>query len=197
MRLAQAHRLAQLRLGARVVVLMHAAFRLLDPKALDATFEDWLVVVEPLVQNGRRMSAQMAAAYLAEARRQSVGFDGTFVPVVAGDVSRDRLRTSLLVTGPLSIKRAMTRGVQLGRAVDVAGATSSAAAMRHALDGGRETILGSIRRDDRANGWRRLTSGKPCKFCSMLAGRGAVYSADTVDFHAHDGCSCSAEPVYS
>jgi hypothetical protein len=30
----------------------------------------------------------------------------------------------------------------------------------------------------------------------MLAGRGAVYSADTVDFHTHGHCGCTAEPVY-
>lgn len=31
----------------------------------------------------------------------------------------------------------------------------------------------------------------------MLASRGGVYSRRSVDFPAHDGCSCSAEPVWS
>jgi hypothetical protein len=30
----------------------------------------------------------------------------------------------------------------------------------------------------------------------MLASRGPVYSERSVDFHAHDHCSCTAEPIY-
>jgi len=45
-------------------------------------------------------------------------------------------------------------------------------------------------------GFRRVTSGSPCAFCSMLASRGAVYSRRGADFQAHDGCSCSPEPVW-
>jgi hypothetical protein len=30
----------------------------------------------------------------------------------------------------------------------------------------------------------------------MLATRGAVFTADTADFEAHDHCSCSAEAAY-
>jgi hypothetical protein len=41
-----------------------------------------------------------------------------------------------------------------------------------------------------------VTSGSACEFCSMLARRGAVYGAESVSFHAHDACGCSAEPVF-
>lgn len=194
MNVSEAHRLAQLKLGARVVALMRAAFRLLDPEDLDATFADWLVTVEPIIANGRRLSAGIANAYLLEVRRQTVGFDGTFEPMLASTIDPRALRTSLLVTGPLSIKNAMTRGVQLGHAVDIAGARTAAAGMRHALDGGRETILESVRRDDRAIGWRRIASGKACQFCASL--EGAITGEAAAGFEAHDGCSCSAEPVY-
>jgi hypothetical protein len=66
--------------------------------------------------------------------------------------------------------------------------------MRHTLDGGRQTILQTLRTDADATGWQRVASGKACKFCNMLDGK--FHYADTADFPAHDGCSCSQEPVY-
>jgi len=59
----------------------------------------------------------------------------------------------------------------------------------------RDTILGNRRRDPSAAGWRRISTGK-CKFCRMLADRGAVYSDATARFAAHNHCTCSAEPVF-
>ena len=34
-----------------------------------------------------------------------------------------------------------------------------------------------------------------CRFCSMLAGRGEVYRADTARFASHPNCHCTAAPV--
>lgn len=203
MKLGQAHRLAQLRLGAEVVALLHAAFRLLDPRDLDGSFERWLTIVEPIASTARFESAQMAAAYLTSSRTTALGLADRFEPILASELPVNQFRTSMLVTGPISIKKAVGRmaasdemSIVMRRALDIAEARSSAAAMRHALDGGRQTILQTTALDDRAVGWRRVTGGKSCSFCSMLAGRGAVYSETSVGFHSHDGCSCSAEPVY-
>lgn len=63
-------------------------------------------------------------------------------------------------------------------------------------DAGRETVIGSIRQDPRAGGWSRATDGDACKFCRDIAGRGAVYSADTADFGSHDKCGCVAVPAF-
>jgi hypothetical protein len=60
----------------------------------------------------------------------------------------------------------------------------------------RDTILGNQQRDPAAVGWQRQTSGKGCKFCTMLAGRGAVYREATARFASHPHCSCSASPVF-
>lgn len=62
-------------------------------------------------------------------------------------------------------------------------------------DMGRETVTGSLRRDPSARGWERHTRAGSCDFCRMLEGRGAVYSAATADFAAHDTCHCVAVPV--
>lgn len=59
----------------------------------------------------------------------------------------------------------------------------------------RDTILSNRKRDPASVGWRRVTAGG-CKFCRMLADRGAVYREDTARFAAHPGCHCSAEPVF-
>lgn len=60
----------------------------------------------------------------------------------------------------------------------------------------RDTILTNRRRDPSAVGWRRIASGD-CKFCRMLAGRGAVYSDATARFAAHGHCKCTAQPVFT
>lgn len=45
-------------------------------------------------------------------------------------------------------------------------------------------------------GFRRVASGGACAFCQMLASRGGVYSKRGANFEAHDGCTCSAEPIF-
>jgi hypothetical protein len=59
----------------------------------------------------------------------------------------------------------------------------------------RDTITANRQRDPEAVGWRRLASGG-CKFCQMLAGRGAVYRQDTARFASHTNCHCTAQPVF-
>lgn len=59
-----------------------------------------------------------------------------------------------------------------------------------------ETTTINTRRDPSGVGWQRLPNPKACKFCSFLAGRGAVYRAETARFAAHPGCGCSAVPVF-
>lgn len=60
----------------------------------------------------------------------------------------------------------------------------------------RDTITTNRRQDPDAVGWRRVTAGG-CKFCRMLADRGAVYKADTARFAAHTNCHCVAQPVFT
>lgn len=194
--LTEAHRRAQNRIGATTVAQMRAAWPLLDTSDLDGSFGRWLAVVVPLIQSNRRRSATTAASYAAALRALVTGPSELVVPRLADAVERGRIETSMLVTGPASLRNNLAKAMPLRRAVDIAQSRSAAAAMRHVLDGGRQTLVQAVRDDDRAVGWERVTSGKACAFCLMLAGRGAVYGADSADFEAHDGCSCSAEPVY-
>lgn len=196
--LTELQRVAQLRLAARTIAQMRAVWGLLDPAELDATFERWLRVAIPVVQNNRAASARLAAAYLAAFRQAELGTLADLPVVLAAPADVKAVTTSLLVTGPGSVKKAMTRGVDLARAVDVAEARSSAAAMRHALDGGRTLIADTVAADGQALGWARVASSTACAFCAMVASRGPEYGSEaTARFDAHDGCRCGAEPVYS
>jgi hypothetical protein len=193
--LTEAHRLAQVRLGAQTAALVAATFPLLNPDDLTGSFPTWLQVVSPIVQAQRAKSSGLAAGYLSTFRTLELGED--FDPILAGDVADEALATSMLVTGPIAIRSRLGAGFDLARTLDMSMAGAAAAGMRHALNGGRETIVETVRADHRARGYERVTSGAACDFCEELAGRGAVYSEDSADFESHDHCSCSAEPVYA
>lgn len=173
---------------------MSSVWPLLDLDHLDRTFPTWLRAVETLVGGHRRTSAQIAAGYYATFRRFNLGDTKPFDPILGDALDLKRFGTSMLVTGPVSVKSALSRGVELATAADIANARSAAAGMRFALGGGRDTITRSVAADSRARGWTRVTSGRACDFCASLAGE--VFSEASVAFAAHDRCGCSGEPAF-
>jgi hypothetical protein len=66
---------------------------------------------------------------------------------------------------------------------------------RRIVNFSRLTVSRSSIEDPGARGWMRTGAGN-CDFCSMLIGRGAVYSEASADFPAHDHCGCGAEPAW-
>lgn len=60
----------------------------------------------------------------------------------------------------------------------------------------RDTITTNRRRDPSAVGWRRVSNGG-CKFCVMLAAKGAIFSDESARFASHTNCKCTAQPVFS
>jgi len=176
---------------------MRQVWPLLDLEDLDGTFRRWLTAVRPIISTQEVASTRLAENYLRAFKAVELGSAVTLPVVSPTTVGAEVLATSMLVTGPVQVKRQMASGVPLGTAADVAQATSARAAMRHVLAGGRSLLLGTVEADDQALGWARVTSGKPCGFCAMVASRGPVYKGrDTAEFKAHDGCSCTVEPVY-
>lgn len=67
---------------------------------------------------------------------------------------------------------------------------------KQVADGFWSTTTGNVARDPGAVGWQRFARGAACKFCLMLAGRGAVYRESTANFAAHDGCHCVSGPSF-
>jgi hypothetical protein len=108
----------------------------------------------------------------------------TAEPVV--NLREDKVRTGVLwATGPLYTDDPTPTVERLAAVIQLETARPF-----------RDTITTNRRRDPDAVGWRRVTSGSGCKFCQMLAGRGAVYREDTARFASHPHCSCSAAPVF-
>lgn len=199
-RLTEAHRLGQARIGAETVRQLLSVWSLVDPNRLDDTIPAWLRVALPLIQNQRTRSSQLAGTYLRAQRLLELGPVASlftpFTPILKTALDTSAAVTSLTVTGPVSLKRAMTAGSAVARAAETAQVNTARAGMRHAIGGGRDTITATVEADPIARGYRRVTSASPCDFCTGLASRNEVYGGSTRDFAAHDGCNCSSEPVY-
>lgn len=193
-RLTEAHRLAQARLASVVSRSMLSAWPLLDRADLDGSMARWLDATVPMVTGQNTVSARLSMAYLDAFKKAALGADAVVDLVELVGLPVEQAVTSLTVTGPVSVKQGLSRGVALDAAMDAARVASSRSASRLVLQGGRDVIVGTMRRE--GVGWARVTSGSPCRFCAMLASRGAVYGADSARFHAHDGCHCSAQPDY-
>jgi hypothetical protein len=73
--------------------------------------------------------------------------------------------------------------------------TVSAAGARFAMNGGRDTIIGTSLSDPEAAGWERLMEPDACSYCTQNAARGP-FAGNQTDFHAHDYCNCVAVPLF-
>jgi hypothetical protein len=60
----------------------------------------------------------------------------------------------------------------------------------------RGTVVRSSIQDRSARGWARAGVGE-CDLCTLLIGRGAVYTEATADFETHDRCGCVAVPEFT
>lgn len=72
----------------------------------------------------------------------------------------------------------------------------AAGVQRQVASGFWDTVTGNVANDPDTAGWQRFARAGACKFCEMLAGRGAVYSRETVNFAAHTSCHCVVGPSY-
>ena len=164
-----------------------------DLDDIDGSWRRMEPAMVAVTQDYRRQSANVAAGYY-QAYRTAEGAPGTYRPRLAVPPSREVLRYSLGYYGmvaPNQLYRSGRRDVMRQAGTHLVGGVS-----RHVNDGGRHTVLENVGQDRQARGWQRVTAGRPCSFCAMIAARGAVFSADTASFQAHDHCQCTAEPVY-
>lgn len=195
--LTAAHARSQAQIRAAVLQQLTRLWPTLDVARLDATSPGFISAATGVILGGRALSSRAAALYL-EQFRAAEGVRGR-APIVIDrptPEARDAIRTSLLVTGPVSIKKAASQG-RFGQAViSSAFALVAGSAARHVSEGGWNTIQETVRVDERAAGWARAASANACAFCALLASRGPVYREETADFDAHDNCSCGIEPVF-
>lgn len=189
----QAYRARSQQLSLAVVGEVAKAWRLLDPVNVDKTWPAVSKIVTQLVARGYSASQALAVTYLQTHAAVS-GVDLT--ALLGPTIDLGRVQTSLDVTGPYAVKVAARAGQPPAQAAATALVRISGAASRLSLLGGRSTVQRTVMGRKEITGWSRITSGRACDFCSMLAGRGFVYKETTVDFPSHDHCSCSSEPGY-
>ena len=193
--LTSRHRLAQLRLRTVTLRDLLRVWPAFDPVDIAGSWGQLEPALIALIQSRQPISAGLSARYIT-AFREAEAVAGGFTPSLAPMASVGEIVGGLRFVGPMNALRL----VQLSRpAAEIARTTLAnveGEVTRRVLNGGRQTIVDSIQIDRRALGYTRVTDGAPCAFCALLAGRGPVYKADTVDFQAHRACGCTGEPMY-
>lgn len=193
--LTRQHRQRQLALRAAVIADLTRLWPLWDLEDFDS-FDRFIAAAVPLIRARNRDSAGLAAGYY-QAFRTVEGVDGNATPQLAERPDVTKLRVSLRATGLTGAAKALKAGMSPQEARRAGFVRVSGAAVRHTLNGARETIIQSADRDSQARGYQRVTSGNTCDFCLMLSSRGPVYETQsTASFKPHDFCDCHPEPVY-
>ncbi|MFC4512543.1 hypothetical protein [Streptomyces ehimensis] len=176
--------------------------RLIIPSRLQATVPDWIEAVRALVEQYGGASASLAADYY-EAQRIAAQVTGSFTVPLADPPPDEQVDNSLRWAtkdlwprNPEDPATTEAQRAPLERRLEAAEAKAEAVAQKLVIDQGRSTVQGAVRRDRQAVAWARSAALGACAFCRLLAIRGAVYSKDTVEFRAHDGCHCMAIPVF-
>lgn len=193
--LTQTHRRAQVALGKQTEAGLREVWSTLDLQDLDGTFNTWCDLASRIVRRQRASSARLAANYYTTFRSLELGSDvRPIVPVLAEKVTAPQLATSLRVTGPVSLKSNVGKGMDLGRAADIANERSSRAGQRYALGGGRDTVVETVRTDPEAKGWVWVAEPGACAYCENLDG--VLFYLGETEFNPHDGCGCGTEIAY-
>lgn len=69
--------------------------------------------------------------------------------------------------------------------------------IKRIMQAGNRTVTSAAYADPAADGWQRVARAKACDFCRFLAGRGDVYSQESVTFASHDHCHCVATVAWT
>lgn len=161
----------------------------LDPDDLDASSAAWASQAASALRGASVGVDREASSYLGAWGREHGRAMGFARPALM-DSSLDR---QLMLSGPIRIKTLVGNGVDRSAAVADARRRVGATAMKSVRDRDRLDVIYSCRKQ-RVR-CRRVTVGKTCAFCCMLAARGPVYTKDTAAFQAHVYCDCTYEPV--
>lgn len=194
--LTEQHRQAQVQLAAVTAVQTRRLWALLDIERLAETADGWAEAMLLLMARQHGISVSVARTYFRRFRTLEAGAPPP-ATLPAPQLNGQAARTSMMATGPGQVLNGLSRGRDPTTAARFALGHVAGAASRQVLTGGRDMLRTAVVSDRMAQGWARVTSGSPCAFCALLAGRGPVYSEDGGAFQAHDSCACTVEPVYS
>jgi hypothetical protein len=189
---ADTEALRQLQEDIRSLIIrdLEGFFASLDPDRPEAARDALLEYVPFLVSTYGEQAASLAADWYDDVRAsESVG---------------GRFRAAMTVPDESEAAQGLVRraaGALFTDAPLAALPMIQGKAAQYAIEGARQTVMASTMRDPRSSGWQRVTREGACRFCRMLAGRGAVYKESTAFFAAHGGaeggeCNCAAVPSW-
>jgi len=193
--LTRRHYLAQLAVRASANADVARLWRTVDPTNLTGTYDRFAQAAATIAKVRHATSAGVAGAY-QERFRKAEQVAGRAAVRLASPLVHDLVIGTLRGAGLSGIINARRAGFSPQAAAQNGLIKVVGSVTRLVLGGGRDTIISSVAEDPQVAHWQRVTAAEPCEFCAMLAERGAVFSADTADFEAHDHCSCSAEAAY-
>lgn len=209
---------AQLQNMALVTALAERVLAGQDRATLAQAMAAIMDLLVPIILRQRSTSALISRQYYQAFRILETGDKSIIDLDEVQIIDPAAIRTSLMVTGPVSYQKRVEKiqalkldpaveKIQLEDAWNKTVGEFSAAAGRHVVNGGREQLLDAVEHDKVAFGWFRTTSADPCYFCAMLASRGPVYKEDSFDesdarftgpgnVKCHDHCACGFEPIF-
>lgn len=217
--LTDAHRAAQARRGAFLAYAIARLWeRTVKPANLEETTAAFMRLAIALIKRERKTSVGLTRTYYPAFRALELPNAPAFELPPAPELIQEAVETSLRVTGPIAYQKKVAKVQELDmtpelerallqEAFSSAGKTTAAAAVRHALDGGRDQMRAAGKEDAKAIGWARVTQANPCYFCAMLASRGFVYGERSFEdsdamftgsgvAKVHDACQCTMEPTF-
>lgn len=189
--LAASARAGQLAVRAAVMRDVAQLWPTLNVARLDATFPGWLRAMILVVGGYHAQSAALAGRYYRTARSHAIQSPTPARLIQTSQPPAEEwLRKAFGFSGPGMLSRDTLRP---GTALS----TTLGTAARVALDGGRSTVLETVKHDPVAVGWYRVTDGHPCGFCALMASRGIAYKSErSAEFKSHNDCGCDAAPAF-
>lgn len=163
-----------------------------DPATLRAA----LFAATPLIVNEYAEGAAALALDWYEELRVDSGATTPFRPVPFVTVTDDEIAAIVARTTEslYDLQRGIEREIEETFAEMMA--ALEAEIQIEVADGFRDTVTGNVAEDPDSVGWKRFAQADGCKFCLMLAARGAVYTEATARFAAHTNCHCIAGPEF-
>jgi hypothetical protein len=200
--LTKAYRITLRAQAEAVARSLETFWRSVEPSRIDATMGRILPQVAASITGGQGRAADLSLHYLRAFVAYELSRPPAKIDVPALDVGA---LAGTTVTGnpvayavgyePIYARKLIARGTDAAEAVTLALADVQAVSTSEMFRVAQTAMREASGAMHEVTGYRRVTGGNACPFCSMLAGRGAVYRLDTSSFLSHKHCHCTAEPV--
>ena len=190
--LTEAHRVAQVKVRNRVEREVKKQTHLVDLSDISGSYE-WKLNLLGIVRDGYSDSVNLATDYVPQF---AIAETGSAESAVIPEFDASAVDLTIRAQGDAAIKKAIGAGVEPQAALLQAVPSLAGWLGQQAAAGGRLVVTDTVKYSGKSGRWRRVAGGVACAFCGMLAGRGPVYTADTVLFRSHKHCGCGAEQVF-